>query len=105
MCLHVFAFVEPGSKNVKSDISYVSWYDLLIVGFFIGAFYLFVRPCRIYKLLESLVLFILDLLFDYKLYGLVKWYQQAISPANKINDGRTSKLNLVQILCFKDFYL
>ena len=47
MCLHVFAFVEPGSKNVKSDISYVSWYDLLIAGFFVGAFYLFVRPCRI----------------------------------------------------------
>ena len=47
MCLLVFPFVETGSKNVKSDGSYVSYYDLFSAGFFIGAFYLFPRPCRI----------------------------------------------------------
>ena len=34
MCLHVFPFVEPGSKNGRSAGSYVNWYDYFSVGFF-----------------------------------------------------------------------
>ena len=37
----------------------------------------------------------LVLLFDYKLHGLVKWYQKALTPVNKITEETTSKFNLV----------
>ena len=35
MCLHVFPFVEAGSKNGKSDSSYVNLYDLFSAVFFV----------------------------------------------------------------------
>ena len=46
-----------------------------------------------------IVIFILALLFDYKLHGLVKWYQKAISPVNKITEGRISKLKIFICNC------
>ena len=49
MCLHVFAFVEPGSKNVKSDNSYVRQFDLFRAGFFYWGFLFVCKTMQILK--------------------------------------------------------
>ena len=71
--------------------------NYLVQVFFIGVFYLSARPYRILKLHELLVLFLLASLFD-EVAWISKKILKGYSPKNKITKGRTSKLNLVQLL-------